>query len=106
MPTSFLPGTVLRSSGEWPCTSALGLVTRKYSADKSNDSPLSKATVSVLRSLCNRSSVGQGRDWVKALLTGNAALISSRGHAIHFRHGEDNQDIWKSVGAAPPRRHA
>src|SRR5262245_56340033 len=60
MATSFLPATVLRSSGEWPCTSALGLLTRKYSALRSNVSPLSKAMVSALRSLCNRNSVGQG----------------------------------------------
>src|SRR5262245_22729519 len=62
MATSFLPATVLRSSGEWPLTSALGLLTRKYSALRSNVSPLSKAMVSALRSLCNRNSVGQGVD--------------------------------------------
>src|SRR6476620_6615496 len=62
MATSFLPATVLRSSGEWPCTSALGLLTRKYSALRSNVSPLSNVIVSVLRSLCKRSSVGQGFD--------------------------------------------
>src|SRR6516225_2738489 len=62
MATSFLPATILRSAGEWPCTSALGLFTRKYSALRSNVSPLSKVTVMVLRSLCNRSSVGQGPD--------------------------------------------
>src|SRR6266436_4515051 len=60
MPTLRLPGTVLRSAGECPCTSALGLRTRRYSADRSKLSPLSKTIVSVLRSLCNRSSVGQG----------------------------------------------
>src|SRR3974390_3077904 len=56
--TSFLPGTVLRSSGAWPCTSALGLFTRRYSADKSKVSPTSKLTVRTLLSLRNRSSVG------------------------------------------------
>src|SRR5215470_6426257 len=60
MATFFLPATVFRSSGEWPCTSALGLLTRKYSAASSKRSPLSKATVSALRSLCSRSSVGHG----------------------------------------------
>src|SRR4051812_3246267 len=59
MPTSRLPGTVLRSSAEWPCTSALGLFTRRYSAGRSNVSPPSKLTVSVLRSLCRRNSLGQ-----------------------------------------------
>src|SRR5215475_2438830 len=62
MATFFLPATVLRSSGEWPCTSALGLVTRKYSALSSKLSPLSKTMVSALRSLCSRSSVGHGFD--------------------------------------------
>src|ERR1700686_1780046 len=60
MATLRLPGTVLRSSGAWPCTSALGLRTRRYSALRSKLSPLSKAMVSVLRSLCSRSSVGHG----------------------------------------------
>src|SRR6185295_500242 len=53
-----LPGTVLRSSGECPCTSALGLFTRRYSAGRSKLWAFSKLTVSVLRSLCRRSSVG------------------------------------------------
>src|SRR3972149_11216081 len=57
--TFFLADTVLRSSAEWPCTSALGLFTRRYSAGKSKRSPPSKVTVSVLRSLCRRSSLGQ-----------------------------------------------
>src|SRR5581483_9054263 len=59
MPTSRLPGTVFRSSAEWPCTSALGLLIRRYSAGRSNFWPSSKLTVSVLRSLCRRTSVGQ-----------------------------------------------
>src|SRR6185503_125541 len=59
MPTSRLPGTVLRSSAEWPCTSALGLFTRRYSAGSSNRSPFSNETVSVFLSLPRRSSVGQ-----------------------------------------------
>src|SRR5215475_13708377 len=57
--TSRLPGTVFRSSAEWPCTSALGLFTRKYSAGKSKRSPPSNVTVKVFRSLCRRNSVGQ-----------------------------------------------
>ena len=56
----FLPATVLRSSGEWPWTSALGLWTRRYSASSSKLSPLSKTTLSALRSLRRRNSVGQG----------------------------------------------
>src|SRR5580700_7023393 len=59
MPTLRLLGTVLRSSGEWPCTSALGLFTRRYSAVRSKLAPSPKVTVSVLRSLCRRISVGQ-----------------------------------------------
>src|SRR5665647_2660373 len=59
MPTLILPGTVLRSAGEWPCTSALGLLMRRYSAGRSKLPSPSKETVSVLRSLCRRNSVGQ-----------------------------------------------
>src|SRR3974390_1314723 len=62
MATLRLPATVLRSSGAWPCTSALGLRTRRYSAERSKLSPLSKLTVRVLRSLRSRSSVGQGEE--------------------------------------------
>src|SRR5262245_8943894 len=60
MATFLLPATVLRSSGEWPCTSALGLRTRRYSAARSKLSPLSNTTVSAFLSLRSRSSVGQG----------------------------------------------
>src|SRR5512146_140370 len=59
MATLRLPGTVLRSSGEWPCTSALGLFTRRYSAGRSKRSPPSNDTVRVFLSLASRSSVGQ-----------------------------------------------
>src|ERR1700730_8275211 len=58
--TASLPPTVRRSLGEWPWTSALGLRMRKYSAARSKLSPWRKATVSALRSLCSRNSVGQG----------------------------------------------
>src|SRR4051812_46241209 len=57
--TFCLPGTVLRSSGEWPWTSALGLRTRRYSAGRSKCSPLSKLIARCLRSFTSRSSVGQ-----------------------------------------------
>src|ERR1700753_2842917 len=60
MRTSRLPGTVLRSSGECPCTSALGLFTRRYSAGSSKRSPLSKLTASVAPPRRSLSSVGQG----------------------------------------------
>src|SRR5262249_28563267 len=79
MATPFLPATVLRSSGEWPLTSALGLLTRKYSALRSNGSPLSKVMVSALPSLCKRNSVGQGVD--------AASLIS-----ISSPHGADRRE--------------
>src|ERR1044072_8024690 len=58
--TFFFPGTVLRSSGEWPCTSALGLFTRRYSAGNAKRSPPSNATLSVFLSLERRSSEGHG----------------------------------------------
>jgi hypothetical protein len=55
-----LAGAVRRSAGEWPCTSALGLRTRRYSAGSSKLWPLSNDTTKVPRSFCRRSSVGQG----------------------------------------------
>src|SRR5215471_6672726 len=56
--TAFLPATVLRSSGECPCTSALGLRTRRYSAESSKRSPWSKVISRAARSLRSRTSVG------------------------------------------------
>src|SRR5215475_4392595 len=67
--TFLLPATVLRSAGEWPCTSALGLRTRRYSAESSYDSPLSNAMVRVLPSSRSRSSVGQGLEVLSVMRT-------------------------------------
>src|SRR5215813_13889364 len=55
-----LPLTVLRSSGECPWTSALGLWTRRNSAGNSNVSPVSNAIVSAALSLRSLNSVGHG----------------------------------------------
>src|SRR5262249_38119857 len=58
--TDFFPGTVTRSDGLCPCTSALGLITRSSSAAKVKPAPSSKLTVRSTRSLSTLSSVGQG----------------------------------------------
>src|SRR5947209_3346416 len=58
--TFCLPPTVLRSAAECPCTSALGLITRRYSAESSNDSPASNDTASLRPLSLSRISVGQG----------------------------------------------
>src|SRR6185437_5020384 len=58
--TFSLPATVRRSLGECPCTSALGLRTRRYSAASSKLPPSSNVTASARRSLRKRNSVGQG----------------------------------------------
>src|SRR5438270_13423706 len=55
-----LPPTVLRSAAECPCTSALGLMTRRYSADKSKASPPSNDTASMRPLSFSRISVGHG----------------------------------------------
>ena len=47
--------------GTMTWTSALGLSTRRYSASSAKASPLSKLTVSALRSFESRNSVGHGR---------------------------------------------
>ena len=46
IPTSRLPATILRSSGVWPWTSALGLSTRRCSAGSTKELPSSKESVS------------------------------------------------------------
>src|SRR5918994_5654055 len=56
--TSALPGTVLRSDGLWPWTSAEGLATRRYSAGRSKARPSSKTTLRLRLSLARRISVG------------------------------------------------
>src|SRR5262245_59049674 len=60
MPTFFLPATVTRCSGLWPCTSALGESTRSSSAGIVKLFPSSKVTVRTRLSLSSLSSVGQG----------------------------------------------
>src|SRR5260370_35242624 len=89
MATLRLPGTVLRSFGACPCTSALGLRTRRYSALKSKRSPLSNAMVSVLRSLCSRSSVGHGCEtsFIGALRL-TFAHVSKSNDRIHAGAGQ------------------
>src|SRR5262245_20277398 len=108
MATSFLPATVLRSSGEWPCTSALGLLTRKYSALRSKVSPLSKAMVSALRSLCNRNSIGQGVDAaslisISSLGADRRESISRRGRAIARAAVEAEHRERPNGGASAPQ---
>src|SRR5262252_9355519 len=58
--TSRLPPTVLRSSGECPWTSALGLWTRRNTAGNSNVSPEATANVTAALSLHSLDSVGHG----------------------------------------------
>src|SRR6476659_10898966 len=60
MRTAFFPCTVTRCSGLWPCTSALGLITRNSSAGRTKLAPSSNVTASSPRSLSTLSSVGQG----------------------------------------------
>src|SRR6185437_9049000 len=57
--TCLLPPRVTLWSPPWPCTSALGDSTRRYSAGSEKLSPLSNATCSVVLAASRRSSVGQ-----------------------------------------------
>src|SRR5665648_987897 len=59
MRTSFLPGTVMRCSGLWPCTSAFGLITRSSSAGRVKLCPSSKRTARLRFSASSLISVGQ-----------------------------------------------
>jgi len=54
-----LPDTVCFWAAEWPCTSALGDSTRRYSAGSAKRSPLSKLIVNIEREASTRNSVGQ-----------------------------------------------
>src|SRR5262245_30393383 len=91
--TFCLPGTVLRSSGECPCTSALGLFTRRYSAGSAKLSPPSNATVSVRLSLDRRNSVGQ-RGSVTTFNPSKAALYHIEWLTKALRNrGERGRDI-------------
>src|SRR5215813_12809313 len=104
MATSFLPATVLRSSGEWPLTSALGLLTRKYSALRSNVSPLSKAMVSALRSLCNRNSVGQGVD-AASLISISSLGADRRESRSRRRRAIARAEVEAEMGTAQTAEH-
>src|SRR5580700_6710270 len=98
MATWRLPPTVLRSSGEWPWTSALGLWTRRNSAGNSNASPVSNATVSAALSLRSLNSVGQAwlgsepRSGADAIVGGTPFAAMRKGSEWERRppHHQDN----------------
>src|SRR3954447_24922172 len=60
MPTWTRPATIVFSPGPWPCTSADGLSTRRYSAGRLNSLPSSKRISSRFSVFFRRSSTGQG----------------------------------------------
>src|SRR5688572_26957520 len=60
METLRLPNTSCSCPGPWPFTSALGLSTRRYSASRSNDSPVSKRMLRMRPCCFDKSSRGQG----------------------------------------------
>src|SRR5262249_29600724 len=60
IPTWARPGTSVFCPGPWPCTSAEGLSTRRYSAGRRNRRPLSKPISSTFSACLRRSSIGQG----------------------------------------------
>src|SRR6516162_7911271 len=59
IPTRARPATRVFCPGPWPCTSADGLSTRRYSAGRRNRLPSSKATSSSFSAFFRRSSTGQ-----------------------------------------------
>src|SRR5215472_8497150 len=59
MPTWARPCTSCFCPGPWPCTSADGLSTRRYSAGRRKRLPSSKATSSSFSAFFRRSSTGQ-----------------------------------------------
>src|SRR5215472_15984594 len=59
IPTCARPATRVFCPGPWPCTSADGLSTRRYSAGRRNRLPSWKATSSSFSAFFKRSSTGQ-----------------------------------------------
>src|ERR1700676_2079738 len=59
MPTWARPWTSCFWAGLWPCTSAEGLSTRRYSAGRRNRSPSSKSISSAFSAVFSRISTGQ-----------------------------------------------
>src|SRR5579885_1305162 len=60
MPTWRRPATMVFCPGPWPCTSADGLSTRRYSAGRLNFLPSSNSTSSRFSARIRRSCTGQG----------------------------------------------
>src|SRR5580704_9845923 len=60
IPTWMRPGTITFCPGPWPCTSADGLSTRKYSAGRLNFLPSSNSISSRFSARIRRSCTGQG----------------------------------------------
>src|SRR5208282_436192 len=61
IPTCRRPATVCFWLGPWPCTSADGLSTRRYSAGKPNCVPSSKSISRIFSAVFKRISTGQCR---------------------------------------------
>src|SRR5947209_6207452 len=80
MPTWARPAMIVFSPGPWPCTSADGLSTRKYSAGRLNWRPSSKVMSSRFSARFRRSSTGQGEAGVMG-----AALSFARSRRRQFR---------------------
>src|SRR5436305_3285676 len=78
MPTWARPAMIVFSPGPWPCTSADGLSTRRYSAGRLNSLPSSKRISSRFSARLRRSSTGQGA----AVLTARLSPLTDRRQAL------------------------
>src|SRR3954469_2413542 len=101
--TFFLPGTVLRSDGLWPWTSADGLKTRRYSAGRSNAAPSSKAMCSVRLSFDSRISLGQRFESMIRFSRGllHVVELTRRAKRLHYRFEPTHPSVETSCLSRP-----
>src|ERR1700736_4370237 len=78
MPTWARPATIVFSPAPWPCTSADGLSTRRYSAGRLNVLPSSKLISSRFSARFSRSSTGQGALSLMAATHSGASPLADR----------------------------
>src|SRR5207248_2173075 len=81
------PATIVFSPGPWPCTSADGLSTRRYSAGRLNSLPSSKRISSRFSAFFRRSSTGQGAAVFKARCSPLADRRQALGGDLVFAQG-------------------
>src|SRR5271155_3114910 len=100
MPTWMRPGTIVFWSGEWPCTSAEGLSTRKYSAGRLNFLPSSNSMSSRFSARIRRSWTGQGAAFAICEFDSGRRLLLALAEAARLVDQHDRDAVADRVGEA------